>query len=337
MTTSLNVDPLNPEDAFIRVAALTLKNGGLVAFPTETVYGLGALALHEEYVRKIFSAKGRPQTNPLIVHVLDDAMAKTVCAAWPESARIIAEKLWPGPLTFILPRRDIVPDAVAAGLSTVAVRSPKHPVARALLKACGEPIAAPSANLYTEISPTRAEHVRKGLSGRIDLILDGGSAGVGLESTVLDLSGPVPTVLRPGAITPSQLEPLIGKVAVVDEHVGDDTARASPGQSVKHYSPKAQVALVPYGDQGLLQDRILRVKKIRGRVGVLVHSKLGFAQEGLVLRRLPSDPNEYSSHLYSALHDLEDAGCSHILIENVPEGEAWAAARDRLKRASAAG
>jgi len=337
MTSTLKVDGVNPEPEYIRLAALTLKKGGLVAFPTETVYGLGALALHEEFVRKIFSAKGRPATNPLIVHVLDEAMARTVCSTWPETARIIAEHLWPGPLTLILPKLDIVPLAVSAGLATVAVRSPAHPVARALLAECGEPIAAPSANLYTEISPTRAEHVRKGLSGRIDLILDGGPAAVGVESTVLDLSGPVPTVLRPGAITPSQLEPLIGRVAVLDEHIGDDVVRASPGQSIKHYAPKAHVALVPCGDHFLLQDRIMRVRKLRGRVGVLVHSKVSFAQDGLVLRRLPSDPSEFATHLYSALHDLEDAGCSHILIEDVPTGEDWAAARDRLKRAASAG
>ncbi len=337
MTATLTVDPRAPEEEYIRLAALTLTKGGLVAFPTETVYGLGALALHDEYVRKIFSAKGRPATNPLIVHVLDETMVRRVCREWPETAHRVASALWPGPLTLILPKQPVVPSSVSAGLDTVAVRSPAHPVARALLAACGEPIAAPSANLYTEISPTRAEHVRKGLTGRIDLILDGGPAGVGVESTVLDLSGPVPAVLRPGAILPSQLEPLIGHVAVVDEHIGDDLARPSPGQSKRHYAPKAQVALCPYGDHGLLQDRILRVKKLRGRVGVLVHSKVAIAQDGLVLRRLPHDPAEYGAHLYSALHELEDAGCAQILIEDVPPGEAWDAARDRLRRAAAGG
>ncbi|MCC6809449.1 MAG: threonylcarbamoyl-AMP synthase [Deltaproteobacteria bacterium] len=326
---------MHPEPELIRVAALILKKGGLVAFPTETVYGLGALALHEETVRKIFAAKGRPATNPLIVHVLDEAMAKTVCATWPEQARAIAEALWPGPLTLILPRRDIVPLVVTAGLAAVAVRSPAHPVARALLAEVAEPIAAPSANLYTEISPTRAEHVRKGLSGKIDLILDGGPAGVGVESTVLDLTGPVPTILRPGAIVPSQIERVIGRIAVVSEHVRDEHARPSPGQSKKHYAPKAQLAIVAMGDAGLMQDRILRVRKLRGRVGVLIHSNIAVGQDGLVLRRLPKDPKEYAAALYDALHDLEDAGCSHILVEAVPPGEAWDAARDRLKRASA--
>jgi L-threonylcarbamoyladenylate synthase len=334
-TASLTVNPQAPEEELIRLAALTLGKGGLVAFPTETVYGLGALALEEDFVKKIFSAKGRPPTNPLIVHVLDETMAQSVCREWPETAHIIATRLWPGPLTLILPKKDIVPAAVSAGLDTVAVRSPAHPVARALLAACGQPIAAPSANRYTEISPTRAEHVRKGLSGRIDLILDGGPAGVGVESTVLDLTGPIPTVLRPGAITPSQLEPLIGRVAVIDEAVADSEARASPGQSKKHYAPKAQVAVVPHNNHLLLQDRIMRVKKLRGRVGVLCCSKVAIAQDGLVIRRLPLDPNEYAAHLYSALHELEDAGCAHILIEDVPAGEAWAAARDRLKRAGA--
>ncbi len=335
MTATITINPIEPEEELIRLAAMTLKKGGLVAFPTETVYGLGALALHEEIVKKIFAAKGRPATNPLIVHVLDEVMAQTVCAEWPETARAIATALWPGPLTLILPKKPIVPLAVSAGLATVAVRSPSHPVARALLAALEEPLAAPSANLYTEISPTRAEHVRKGLSGKIDLILDGGPAGVGVESTVLDLSGPVPTILRPGSVTPSQIEKVIGRIAVVSENVSDEHARPSPGQSVKHYAPKAQLAMVPTGDAGLLQDRIMRVKKLRGRVGVLMHSNIAVGQEGLILRRLPQDPAEYASALYNALHDLEDAGCSHILVEDVPKGEAWDAARDRLKRASA--
>ncbi len=334
MTTSVSINPQNPEAELIRVAAMTLQKGGLVAFPTETVYGLGALALNEEAVKRIFSAKGRPETNPLIVHVLDEMMAQTVCATWPEFAHAIAEALWPGPLTLILPKKDNVPGVVTAGLSSVAVRSPSHPVARALLRELGQPIAAPSANLYTEISPTRAEHVRKGLSGKIDLILDGGSAAVGVESTVLDLTGQVPTVLRPGAIVPSQIEQVIGHVAVVSEQIGDDLARPSPGQSRKHYSPRAQLAIVPLGDAGLLQDRILRVRKARGRVGVLIHSHIAVAQDGVIVRRLPQDPGEYAAALYSALHELEDAGCSHILVEDVPVTEAWAAARDRLSRAA---
>ncbi len=334
MTETLVVDPVHPEPELIRAAALVLKRGGLVAFPTETVYGLGALALHADYVQRIFSAKGRPTQNPLIVHVSHAEMASALCASWPETAARVAAALWPGPLTLIVPKNDRVPAIVTAGLATVALRSPSHPVARALLLELGEPLAAPSANLYTEISPTRAEHVRKGLSGRIDLILDGGPATVGVESTVLDLSGPIPTILRPGAVTPSQIEKVIGRVAVVSDHAPDDQARASPGQSKKHYAPKAQVALVPNGNHGQLQDRIKRVLKLRGRVGVLAHSGIGIAEDGVIIRRLPSEPNEYAANLYEALHELEDAGCSHILIENVPAGEAWDAARDRLQRAA---
>lgn len=333
-TTSVTVNPLQPEPELIRVAALVLKRGGLVAFPTETVYGLGALALDEEKVQRIFAAKGRPATNPLIVHVSDEAMAQTVAAEWPETARAIAAALWPGPLTLILPKRDIVPFAVTAGLSSVAIRCPSHPIAQALIREVGEPLAAPSANRYTEISPTRAEHVRKGLSGRIDLILDGGPANMGVESTVLDLTGPKPTVLRPGSVLPSQIERVIGRIAVLDEQFGDDVARASPGQSKKHYAPKAQVAITPCGNQGTMFDRVHRVLRIKGRVGVLAHSpQITFTQDGVLVRRLPEDPEEYAANLYSALHELEDAGCSHILIEDVPSGEAWDAARDRLNRA----
>lgn len=335
MTTTIAIDPLNPEPELIRAAALVLRRGGLVAFPTETVYGLGAIALDEEKVQRIFAAKGRPTTNPLILHVSDEAMARTIAASWPKAAAAVAKQLWPGPLTLILPKQDIVPLAVTAGLSTVAIRCPSHPVARALIKEVGEPLAAPSANRYTEISPTRAEHVRKGLSGRIDLILDGGPATVGVESTVLDLTGPKPTVLRPGSILPSQLEKVVGHVAVIDEQFSDDVARASPGQSKKHYAPKAQVAMVGCGDQGAMLDRVTRVLRLKGRVGVLAHSShIAFTQDGVLVRRLPAVPGEYAANLYAAMHELEDAGCSHVLIEEVPSGEAWDAVRDRLGRAS---
>jgi len=334
-TPIVKINPEHPEPELIRLAATVLRKGGLVAFPTETVYGLGALALEEDKVQKIFSAKGRPTQNPLIVHVVDEAMAKSVCAIWPKTAQVIAEKLWPGPLTLILPKHKRVPMIVTAGLSTVAVRCPAHPVARALLHELNSPLAAPSANLYSEISPTRAAHVHKGLSGRIDLILDGGPASYGVESTVLDLTGPKPTILRPGTILQSQLEKLIGHVAVICEQVPDDVARASPGQSRKHYAPKALVSLIPHGDQGCLNDRVQRVLKSKGRVGVLLLSPLQLTQEGVMVRRLPPLASEYAAALYHVLHDLEDAGCSHILIEQVPEDEAWAAVRDRIERAVA--
>jgi L-threonylcarbamoyladenylate synthase len=212
----LHVSPGTPEDAPLQQAADLLRAGRLVAFPTETVYGLGAHALDEEAVRKVFEAKGRPPANPLIVHVAGVAEARLLAAAWPAAADRLAERFWPGPLTLIVPRMSHIPDMVTAGLGTVALRSPAHPVARALLAAAGIPVAAPSANRFTRISPTTAAHVAKDLGERIDLILDGGPTGVGIESTVLDLSGEVPVLLRPGAVSRQAIEAVIGPSALPD-------------------------------------------------------------------------------------------------------------------------
>src|SRR5919199_1388466 len=202
---TVRVDPHSPDVGVIRRAADLLRAGELVAFPTETVYGLGANALDEGAVRKIFEAKGRPSYNPLIVHVSSAADVSRVAAAWPESAQRLAERFWPGPLTLVLPKRSEVPDAVTAGLGSVAVRVPAHPVALALLRAAGVPVAAPSANRSTEVSPTMAPHVEKSLGKRVALIVDGGPTTVGIESTVVDLSGERPVLLRPGAISGLEL------------------------------------------------------------------------------------------------------------------------------------
>src|SRR5215207_179752 len=201
-------------DAAVREAAAVLRAGGLVAFPTETVYGLGAHALDPAAVERIYQAKGRPAYNPLIVHAADAAAARRLAARWPGAAERLAERFWPGPLTLVVPRSPEIPDAVSAGLATVALRVPAHPVAHALLLAAGIPVAAPSANRSTQISPTTAEHVRRGLGERVDLIVDGGPCPVGIESTVLSLAGPVPTVLRPGTISIDDLRPVIGEVAL---------------------------------------------------------------------------------------------------------------------------
>lgn len=334
--TVLRVDPHHPEPEYIRIAALLLKQGGLVAFPTETVYGLGALALDEEKALRIFTAKGRPGTNPLIVHVLDVAMARQVCAEWPGAAEILAQALWPGPLTMILPKSKQVPAAVTAGRDSVAVRSPSHPVARALLAAVQAPIAAPSANLYTEISATRAEHIHKGLSARIDLILDSGPCEIGVESTVLDLTSPVPTLLRPGAISQARIaEILQTHVAVLSQYAEADVPQIAPGQQRRHYSPKsAKTALIQAGDVGEMNDRIVRVLRLSGRVGVMSRTIPLAARPGLIVHTMPETPEAYAAALYTALHALEDAGCAYILIEQVPSNSEWAAVQDRLSRAA---
>ncbi len=244
-TEILIVDAAAPDAAVIARAAARLREGGLVAFPTETVYGLGAHALDARAVARIFEAKGRPANDPLIVHVAAFEHVEALVSRVPAAAQALAARFWPGPLTLVMPRSAAVPDAVTAGLPTVAVRVPSHPVARALLEAARLPIAAPSANLFSRPSPTRASHVRDDLEGRVDIILDGGPTDVGLESTVLDLCGGVPTVLRPGAISLEALRDVLADVRLRDapQRIGDPAAMPSPGLLSKHYSPRAPLTL----------------------------------------------------------------------------------------------
>src|SRR5437763_8542920 len=232
---------LTADSAAIASAADVLRSGGLVAFPTETVYGLGANALDADAVGRIFAAKGRPAANPIIVHVADAAGVGAVVADWPDAAARLAERFWPGPLTLVLPKRDAVPDVVTAGGPTVAVRVPAHPVAHALLRAAGVPVAAPSANRSSELSPTTAGHVLHGLGGRIDLILDAGPCPGGIESTVLDVTNDPPRLLRPGLVTPAQIEAVIGPIQRFGEPAG--SVLRSPGLLAKHYAPRAPLEL----------------------------------------------------------------------------------------------
>ena len=294
-----------------------LRAGALVALPTETVYGLAALATRADSVAAIFAAKGRPANNPLIVHVADGGGARTVVREWPAIAQTLAEAFWPGPLTLVLPRGASIPDVVTAGLDTVAVRAPAHPLFRRVLEATG-PLAAPSANRSNAVSPTRAEHVLASLGGRIELILDGGPCEVGIESTVLSLVG-TPTVLRRGAITPEMLRAHIGDVAVRDGIA--EGARPSPGMSARHYAPDAEVVFVPRGD-----DQALRAA-MRDDAGALVHTL-----EHARALRLPDEPMAFAHGLYAALHEL-DARHARIVIEQVPDAPEWAAVADRLRRA----
>lgn len=231
----------------IQIAARILRAGGLVAIPTETVYGLAADAFNPEAIRNIFKAKGRPQDNPLIVHIADLDALPMLVTSFPESARKLAAAFWPGPLTMVLPKAEQVPGEVSAWLSTVAVRFPSHPIVRQIILAAGTPLAAPSANLSGCPSPTSAEHVFADLSGRIDAIFDGGVCDVGVESTVIALNTPVPTLLRPGGVTLEQLQEVVGEVLVapaVLNQLKDGEVAASPGMKYKHYAPKCHVILV---------------------------------------------------------------------------------------------
>ena len=327
----IRVDPNQPEGAAIETAADVLRRGGLVAFPTETVYGLGANALDVDAVERIYSAKGRPSYNPLIVHVPDVSAARALVSAWPERASLVANAFWPGPVTMLLPKRALVPDIVTAGLDSVALRVPANPIALALLRAAAVPLAAPSANRSTELSPTMARHVERSLGDRVDLILDGGPTHVGIESTVIDLRGEQAAILRPGIVGVRELEPLVGPLAEAKVAAGD-TPRVSPGMLERHYAPRADLRL--FNGVGTVQMmREARVLVADGaRVGMLL---LGSEAAGpFEIVRMPGDAPRYAQRLYAALHELDDLGCRVIFVERVPEGPEWLGVKDRLERAS---
>jgi L-threonylcarbamoyladenylate synthase len=329
----LKVDPERPDAAVLGRAAQILREGGLVAFPTETVYGLGAHALDPAAVRRIFEAKGRPSFNPLIVHVYDVSAARQLVSAWPDVAQRLAEAFWPGPLTLVLPKRPEVPDLVTAGLATVAVRVPAHPVALALLRTSGLPTAAPSANRFTEVSPTTAEHVEKGLGGRVDLILDGGATSVGIESTVLDLASGRPRLLRPGSISARAIEAVIGPLAAGKQPPTDQEApRRSPGLVARHYAPQARLELFEAASRDAAAARARDLVLRGSRVGALLFEPLAAPIDHPVW--MPRDPSGYASRLYSALHSLDDLLCDVVLVEQVPDTPEWAGVRDRLQRAA---
>jgi len=328
-----SVSPEHPDAAVISEAAEIIRRGGLVAFPTETVYGLGASALDGNAVESIFEAKGRPPTNPIIVHVASVEAAQHLVLDWPPLASRLAERFWPGPLTIVLPKRPIVPNIVSAGGRTVGSRVPAHPVALALLQAAQIPIAAPSANRSSEVSPTTAEHVQKALDGRVDLILDGGPTAGGLESTVLDLTVDPPRVLRPGLVTIAQLEAVLGAIdwnEASRDRTGGGPAR-SPGLMERHYAPRAKLQCVDRKSAAVVQELLT----LGNRVGWLRLRPAADVPEGIVVIDMSSDADAYAARLYAAFHELDDAGVNQIVVDLPPQGDAWLAIHDRLRRASA--
>ncbi|MGA2737558.1 MAG: L-threonylcarbamoyladenylate synthase [Bryobacteraceae bacterium] len=294
----------------LQQAAALIRGGGLVAFPTETVYGLGANAFDAAAVARIFAAKGRPRESPLIVHVDSIEMARNLVLEWPEYADRLARRYWPGPLTLVLPKQPSIPDIVTAGLATVGLRAPSHPLALALIRAAGVPIAAPSANPFRHLSPTTADHVRQSLGDAVDLILDGGPATVGIESTVLSLAGPEPVLLRPGLIPLPEIEELIGPVRIAEVVAGG--AHPSPGMHSQHYRPRALLVLLAAGDE-----------PPDGRGEWL---RLG--------REMPAEPAAYAAALYAALHRLDLRNLDWIAVERPPNAPEWAGVLDRLTRAA---
>ena len=298
-------------------AAAAIRAGGLVAFPTETVYGLGANALDPVAVAKIFAAKGRPSTNPLIVHVANADQIPPLVADWPVIARELAEKFWPGPLTIVVPKSARIPDIVTGSGSTVALRCPNHPVASALLNAAGVPIAAPSANRSGELSPTTAEHVRKSLTGKYDFLLDGGPCPGGLESTVVEITATGIRILRPGLIGAAELDAVVD---TVEFGSGGSSAapNPSPGMLAKHYAPKTA----------------LECAATAADADFLVNL---YETAGLKVARYTcgGSPAEAAAKLYADLHDLDGAGFDRIIATLPPDMPEWSAVRDRLTRASA--
>lgn len=330
MTLVLSVDPLKPAAEAIRQAADVILSGGLVAFPTETVYGLGANALNPQAVARIFEAKGRPATNPLIVHVADTDSVLNVVTEWPETAVRLTARFWPGPLTIVTSRHTVVPDMVTAGGSTVAVRCPAHPVARELIRIAGVPIAAPSANRSAELSPTRAQHVLRGLNDRIAMVLDGGACPCGIESTVVDVTGTVVRLLRPGVITVPMLEEVVGGVVVGPGH---EIVARSPGLMTKHYSPRTPIRLCTDEYPMGVSDISWRAGKKWGFVHFL--GSAGPSVNGVVLRGLSENPQSAAADLFEALHSLDEAELDGIAIIMPPDTPEWAGVRDRLIRAAA--
>ena len=335
MSPIIRVHPIYPQADVILRAARILQTGGLVAFPTETVYGLGANALEAYAVEKIFQVKRRPNYNPLIVHASGVEAAQRLVRVWPAVAEKLGKTFWPGPLTLVLPKRPEVPDIVTAGLDSVAVRVPDHPVALSLLELSELPVAAPSANRSTQLSPTTAQHVEKSLGEEVDLILDGGATILGIESTVIDLSGSRPALLRPGIISLQELQSIIGEIDIRPNTSQDTAPRLSPGMLDRHYAPRASMLLFDPERVSGVRDLIEKVRAEGGSVGALL-----LTSPNLPLNHpipMPHSSLSYARLLYAALHSLDDLGCALILVENVPESPAWAAISDRLTRASRQG
>lgn len=334
---------VTPTPEAIAEAAERLQNGGLVALPTETVYGLGANALDTQAVAQIFAAKGRPSTNPLIVHVADVEAARALVSEWPPLAEKLAQAFWPGPLTLVLPKADTVPSIVTAGGQTVGVRVPAHPVALELLHAAGVPIAAPSANRSEEVSPTTAQHVADSLGEFVDdlLILDGGPCSVGLESTVLDVTtGDVPRILRPGMVTAQMLHEVVGEVLEGSASNRDVGPERSPGQMVRHYAPHFPVILVtstefrtmPLGGCGVLNYSAIFPRYQQCKLHQIHYNPGGYR----TYFQMPEKPEKYAARLYRGLRELDQLKTiTRIVIELPPDAPEWAAVHDRLRRAAA--
>lgn len=336
-----NDDNRRPE--VMERAGEILKKGGLVAFPTETVYGLGGDALNPEASARIYAAKGRPSDNPLIVHIADMEALKVLASEVPEKARLLADRFWPGPLTMIMPKSDAVPYATTGGLDTVAIRMPSHPTAYELIRSSGVYIAAPSANTSGRPSPTTAQHVYEDLNGRIDMIIDSGKVDIGLESTIVDLTGEIPTILRPGYITKEMLEEAVGPVtidkAILADHEDPNLRPKAPGMKYKHYAPKADLILVDGEEEkvvakinALAKEAVLLGKKV-GIIGT--DETIDRYSEGEVVSiGARSDEDAIAKHLYKLLRDFDEKEVDIIYSESFATPRIGQAIMNRLLKAA---
>lgn len=331
-TRVLTVSLHNPEPFHIEEAAKMIKAGGLVAFPTETVYGLGADALRAEAVEKVFEAKGRPADNPLIIHIAHEDHLFNLIDEMPAKGSKLAKAFWPGPLTLVVKRTFLVPDNVAAHLDTVAVRMPNHPVALALVKAVGGGIVGPSANLSGKPSPTTAQHVLEDLRGKVHLILDAGPTTIGVESTVVDVTVDPPLILRRGGLPVEAIEKVIGRLHVSNEI---EMLRRSPGTRHRHYAPVARVVLVNEEDQQAYTEAMQTFRQEGKKVGAIVHSpKLSDLERSKYIRAVPNSHEVIARHLFAFLREMDELGVDVIIVEGVQEDGLGAAIMDRLRRAA---
>jgi L-threonylcarbamoyladenylate synthase len=347
-TECIHIDPLHPEQVLIDHAAALLRAGEVVVLPTETVYGLGADALRTEAVERIFLAKGRPFNDPLIVHIADENMLKTLTTAIPPQVRPLAEAFWPGPLTLIMPRGLRVPRLVTAGLDTVAIRMPRHPVALALIRALDSPVAAPSANRFKHVSPTTAQHAYADLNRRVPLIIDAGPCEVGVESTVLDLCSDIPTILRPGGISLEALQTVLPNVRYSPRHgmeqeamQRETQAQRSPGQLLTHYAPAIPLILYEGSVEAMRLAMLAEARRRQDageRVGLLGANEdvPAFAASGALVRSLGAAgaPEQIASSLFAGLRELELAGVQVILCRSFDQSGLGLAVHDRLLRAA---
>jgi len=318
----------------VRRAAELLRAGQVVALPTETVYGLAANALDEQAVANIFQIKGRPARNPIIVHVASLEMAKRCVDVFPALAEKLARAFWPGPLTLVLPRAEIIPKIVTAGGDTVGVRWPSHPLIQAVIRECDFPLAAPSANLSNQVSPTNAEHVRQQLDGKIPAIADGGQCAVGIESSVLDLTVSPPEILRPGMIHCESLA-AAGLPPAAGRRPEETDVLKSPGQLKKHYAPRAKLFVLHWNDDAELKLKIKNLKRQTQNCHVIAYAHIPSPEPFARVCVIPHDAGAFARAIYGELHRCDEAGAQTIVVETPPNTPEWSGIADRLRRAAA--